>query len=155
MLGPNRWREMMFRYNPLTHKNVRLSHNLAAWTLWAGSNNSLHEDVVDHLLAESGIDALSPPREQANFISSRRHMIPRYYGNIFRDEAPLSDVVFHNTSQDQFISWQEVLSKWNSSSQVLRFHSLYDIQVNLQPQDQSVYQQTFREIFKDADLKQF
>jgi len=155
MLGPNRWREMMFRYNPLTHTNVRLTHNLVALTQWAASDDRVHEKWIDPELSQSGIDSLAPPQEQAHFISSRGHMRPEDYGNVFKQESPLSEVVVHYTVADQVISWQEALEKWNSSSQVLRFHSLYNIQVQMKPSDHDFFQKCFIEIFKEADLKQF
>ena len=121
ILGPNRWREMMFRYNPLTHRNVRLTHNLVGLTHWATSDNRVDGTWIDPRLSKSGIDSLAPPREPAHFISSSANIQPPDYGNVFRHESPISEVVVHYTVKDQVISWQEALEKWNSSSQVICF----------------------------------
>ena len=39
--------------------------------------------------------------------------------------------------------------------QVLRLHSLYNVKVISEPQDDVFFERAFAQIFRDADLKQF
>ena len=104
----------MFRYNPLTHKNVRLKHNLASWTQWAASDIRVKGDLIDSKLSEYGISALEPPPERGHFISSRSRVTPEYLGNVFGDEVSSGHLTVHNTTEDGLLEWQEAIAKFGS-----------------------------------------
>jgi len=154
-LGPHAWREMMFRYNPLTHQGVRLKHNQDIWSRWDLADRRVRGERINASLPRSGLSSLEAMSEPAHFIRSGNASGPRYFGNLFGDEAPLNHLVMHNTERDSAVSWREAQQMWNTSAKVLRFQSLYNVAVISEPQDDAYFERAFREIFRKADLKQF
>jgi len=109
----------MFRYNPLTHQDVRLKHNQDIWSRWAFADSRVRGQRINASLPQTGLSSLEAMNEPAHFIRSGNASGPSYFGNLFGDEAPLNHLVMHNTRGDRVISWREARQMWNTSAKVL------------------------------------
>ena len=117
-LGPSAWREMMFRYNPLAHKDIRLTHNQETWSRWAATDSRVDGDLINISLPSSGIASLESMKEPAHFIRSSMIPRPTFFGNVFGDEVPAHRTVVHDTANDRRVFAQEARQMWNTSAKV-------------------------------------
>ena len=109
----------MFRYNPLVHEHVRLKHNLTSWSQWATTDSRVRAELIDSSLPQSGLEALEPMKEPAHCIRVQKHSGPKYFGNIFGDEAPADQLIQHDTAVDRVISSQEARQLWSTPMRVM------------------------------------
>jgi len=128
-LGRNSWREAMFRYNPLTHQQVRLQHNLAHFAQWAETDERVKPGWKDPTLPTFGLKSMQPSPEQAFYVVGKSEQVPSW-GNVFHDEAPKDSTSVVRTALPGILTREEIDRTWGKfPDKILRFHSLYHVTV--------------------------